>query len=601
MTVNERVRDQWHDGLADKKNATPPEQPIESIPKNKKEFFFEEYFDSLGQDLTSWTLHPNDVEQIVSAMTTFHNDDNEHAEGGLGAGYTYLGQLVTHDITFDSKDFVDGELKPENQRVTRENFTPYLDLGCIYPILEPQSAGKVQLMQFSRMIDEEGRFILGEAVGAPKFSESDLLRQCDTYADIPEHRNDENVIVSQLHLFWQQIHNKAVHLISVTGSQMSGIEKYHSARKFVTLLFQKIVTDDFLSRILDPSVYERCYLDGVLSYGKSYQNKLNQGKVEELPQEFSMALFRFGHAMVRQKYKLNSDERSQDIGALFRKSKPLPKEFKIQWELFFSVQGRDAAVNRAKVLGLDLAKGLTSVPVDKPDADAYKAIIKVMHSIMSPEQRLSFEDTYADYFQREHVRVEVFAEQSASCDEVGNSKQAIESTKLKRKFKNLIVSDLLASRGLPTGRDIHKVLTGFFNDDRDFAGLRGKLSIPPKDVFYNQMQFSRGSGSLQDVTLQATNEGLTIDKCPLWLFMLLEAEVWSVTTRGMRDRARLGPIASLVVAETLRVSMEGAHTNIFQEPSCLITTLGPLSDTYTNLVSGPHRLSMGTLINFFNL
>lgn len=602
MAVSERDRNQWHDDLADKKNKIPPESSIESIPKNKKEFFFEEYFDALGQSLTGWKLAPEDAEQIVSAMTTFHNGDNEHANGTLGAGYTYLGQLITHDITFDSKDFTNGELKPKSQRVTRRNFTPYLDLGCIYPILEPQSAEKCQHTQYGRMIDCEGRFILGAAIDDPKFSETDLLRQGGTRADIPEHRNDENIIVSQLHLLWQLIHNRAVHLISVSNPQTAGDEKYHLARKFVTLLFQRIVVDDFLSKILDPLVYERCYQDGVLSYGKSYLKKLSQGTVEELPQEFSMALFRFGHAMVRQNYKLKSGGTRQDIGALFRKSKPLPQAFKVQWDLFFSVEGRDDPVNRAKVLGLNLAKGLTSVPDDTEGTDFIHGLVEEMLNLLSPEQLNSISDIYANYLRRGYGEGDALTDEPISSDEESDSSNRTpDSTELKGKFKNLIMSDLIASRGLPTGRDIHKVVRGYFNNDRDFAGLCHKLSIPPKDVLYNQVNFRRGSRSLEDITLQSTKEGLSIDRCPLWLFMLLEAEVWSVTARGMSERVRLGPIASLVVAETLKVSMEGAHTNIFQDPSCLLKDIGPLSDVYTKLVVAPRRLSMGTLINFFNL
>ena len=102
------------------------------------------------------------------------------------AGFTFLGQILDHDITFDPTSSLERQVDPEAVNNSR---TPALELDNVYgsgraasPHLYDQtSPGGIKLL-----IDAE----------AP----NDLPRNSQNIAIIGDPRNDENLIVSQLHL-----------------------------------------------------------------------------------------------------------------------------------------------------------------------------------------------------------------------------------------------------------------------------------------------------------------------------------------------------------------------------------------------------------------
>src|SRR5262249_13006746 len=117
----------------------------------------------------------------------------------IPSGFTYFGQFVDHDITFDKTEGIpDGELDPvdiENGR------TPALELDSVYgrgPNASPElyDADKIHL----KIGTTTGRPIFGITQTFP----NDLPRQGLNDADpkraiIGDKRNDENLIVAQTH------------------------------------------------------------------------------------------------------------------------------------------------------------------------------------------------------------------------------------------------------------------------------------------------------------------------------------------------------------------------------------------------------------------
>src|SRR3954471_3395643 len=51
---------------------------------------------------------------------------------GIEAGYTYLGQFIDHDITFDPTSHLREKLTDEQLRTLPDFRTPRLDLDCLY-------------------------------------------------------------------------------------------------------------------------------------------------------------------------------------------------------------------------------------------------------------------------------------------------------------------------------------------------------------------------------------------------------------------------------------------------------------------------------------
>ena len=139
-----------------------------------------------------------------------NNPDNPN----MTAGMTFLGQFLDHDITFDPNSPL---LEKTNPRKTTNFRTPKFDLDSVYgggpersPDLYDLSTGVIKLRietipgaeQFSRN-------------GAVRF---DLPRDPNTLtALLGDRRNDENVILSQLHVAMLRFHNAVTDRLRAGG------------------------------------------------------------------------------------------------------------------------------------------------------------------------------------------------------------------------------------------------------------------------------------------------------------------------------------------------------------------------------------------------
>src|SRR5262245_50821834 len=130
-------------------------------------------------------------------------DDEENA--GIPAGYTYFGQFIDHDITFDPMSSL---MKQNDPDALIDFRTPRLDLDSLYG----RGPADLPYMYVGN------RFRLGRPLfeNAKKSPSLDLPRFNDPFnpgpkrALIGDKRNDENVIVSQLHASFLQFHNRLV-------------------------------------------------------------------------------------------------------------------------------------------------------------------------------------------------------------------------------------------------------------------------------------------------------------------------------------------------------------------------------------------------------
>ena len=213
------------------------------------------------------------------------------------AGFTYLGQFIDHDITFDPTPIPERIVDP----LRVHNFrTPKLDLDSLYglgpaghPFMYKRSdagAGPFFLIGRNRESKDQN------GVTIP-IRDNDLPRHDDNgFAMIGDPRNDENLIVAQLHLAFLKFHNKVVDHLQASG--LDDDEKlFAEVRKKVTWHYQWIVLHDFLPRIIDPAI-----LQDVLQNGRKFYQF---GDDAFIPIEFSVAAYRLGHSMVREEYDYN--------------------------------------------------------------------------------------------------------------------------------------------------------------------------------------------------------------------------------------------------------------------------------------------------------
>jgi len=213
-------------------------------------------------------------------------DGQDDEESGIPSLYTYLGQFVDHDLTFDPVSSLTKQKDPDALIDFR---TPAFDLDNVYgrgPDDQPY------------LYDGDKLFLLGDPIGGATDTKArDLPRNNANpkRALIGDPRNDENAIVSQLQGLILRFHNRtAVDNPNSEFEELQKIVRYH---------YQYIVLNDFLPRIVHSSV-----LADLKTAGKFDQKKLKfyHPKNEPfMPVEFSVAAYRLGHSMVRPGYRLN--------------------------------------------------------------------------------------------------------------------------------------------------------------------------------------------------------------------------------------------------------------------------------------------------------
>jgi hypothetical protein len=214
----------------------------------------------------------------------------------IPAGYTYFGQFVDHDITFDPVSSLDRFNDPDALQDFR---TPRLDLDSVYgsgPDDQPF------------LYEEDGKhFLLGDDTDFDQARQDrpDLPRnsprqtadgkQPPRRALVGDKRNDENLIVSQIQNLFLRFHNKV--LDTVAGGDFA------MAQTIVRWHYQWIVLHDFLKRIVGAETHD--VVVGAPGRGPVLRYYEAKGRYAFIPVEFSVGAYRFGHSMVRPSYSLN--------------------------------------------------------------------------------------------------------------------------------------------------------------------------------------------------------------------------------------------------------------------------------------------------------
>ena len=218
------------------------------------------------------------------------------AAGGIPAGFTYLGQFVDHDLTFDKTSvMLDENVTPAQLTQAR---SPSLDLDSLYgagpndPASEKfYEADKVHLKMGTAIPAKPG-FDLPRGAGSNAAEKRKAI--------IPDPRNDENLAVAQLHLAMIRFHNRVVD--TLPASTPPG-QRFAKARQKVVKHYQWMLRTDYLTRICAAGVVNNVFNQG----RKAFEVGADPMSVPTMPIEFSVAAFRLGHSMIRAAYNWNRD------------------------------------------------------------------------------------------------------------------------------------------------------------------------------------------------------------------------------------------------------------------------------------------------------
>jgi hypothetical protein len=161
------------------------------------------------------------------------NADNVEHPGRLPAGFTFLGQFIDHDITFDPTSSLERQVDPE----AVSNFrTPTLELDNVY------GAGPGANPHLYQRADRDKLLIGRDHAGG----ETDVPRNPEGTALLGDPRNDENLIVSQLQVAFLKFHNAVVDEIG--GVVPAGRSRFEEAQRLVRWHYQHLIVHEFLPR-----------------------------------------------------------------------------------------------------------------------------------------------------------------------------------------------------------------------------------------------------------------------------------------------------------------------------------------------------------------
>lgn len=292
---------------------------------------FEGRFGRMFRTLPRAEWSDKSLRDLADAMTAAPDDadpdQHDAEESHIPAGYTYFGQFIDHDLTFDPAS----QLQKQNDPASLVDYrTPRFDLDCIYgrgPDDQPY------------LFEPDGRFFSlgGRFTGAPDPLTRDLVRSSHGRAIIGDKRNDENVIVSQLQGMFLRLHNYFAAHVEGDFAEVQRQVRYH---------YQWVVLHDFLPRIIG-----RHMLHEILPHLKSHHGNIVETPPQFrffrpehenfIPIEFTAAAYRLGHSMIRPRYRLNATigklpiflpDPTQNSLSGFH---PFPSSWAIDWRLFF--------------------------------------------------------------------------------------------------------------------------------------------------------------------------------------------------------------------------------------------------------------------------
>src|SRR5438105_7452908 len=441
-------------------------------------------------------------------------DDEENV--AIAAGYTYLGQFIDHDITFDPASSLQQQNDPDALIDFR---TPRLDLDSLYgrgPGDQPwMYLGKK--FRLGRPLFENKR--ASKARDLPRFE--DTINKGAKRALIGDKRNDENVIVAQLHSAMLQFHNKLV--------DKHPDDAFERIQQRVRWHYQWVVVNDFLKTVCGAEVVE----DILPDFGKKkpiWKLKPNLSIFKWrndpfMPIEFSAAAYRFGHSMVRPIYRLNTKleggdaaqatevERKRGLAGRFfifagvqkrglNGFDEFPEQWAIDWKLFFDIDGS----------------------INKIGIERVQPAYKIDTSLVNP---LGFLPEFSKP-----------AQPAADLTVEGLQSVPLNPT---MDPSNLAQRNLLRglAMGLPSGQDVARAM--------------GVEPVKEENLRVGKAVVDDWA---KNKTLKEINP-IFEDNAPLWYYVLAEAHYeWFLRAKakggkGDEEPVRLGTVGGRIVAETL--------------------------------------------------
>jgi hypothetical protein len=244
----------------------------------------------------------------------------------VDAVWPFFGQFVAHDVAADRTP-----LDPLRRPAEITNFrTPSADLECLYGA---GPSGAAYLYEHRDPV----KLLLGA-------SGLDLPRNQEGIALIGDARNDSHLFVSQLHLAFARLHNRLVDRLRRDG--VDETELFDQARRATTWHYQHVLLREFLPLVVGIGMAAELLDEGPRFYDGS-----------AVPLEFAAAAYRYGHAQIRQRYRVNGRFGPVPVFPDLVGFGPVCREHAVDWSLLIGPHAQ-----KAKRIDMRLARPLLELP-----------------------------------------------------------------------------------------------------------------------------------------------------------------------------------------------------------------------------------------------
>jgi hypothetical protein len=274
--------------------------------------------------------------------------DDSYDSPNLEAGYTFFAQFLFHDLTYELVRRLSTERSPH----TVQGGPSSLRLHTLYgpgPEMAPHLYAFYDKGYFS-----------GRLLDAPAGTKQDPPRNRQGQALIADPRNDENVVLSQLHLGLIRFHNAVVEHLASGGD--SGTTLFNEAQRQVRWHYQWAIVNDFLPRLVG-----RAQVEAALERPAS-----GPAPTDGLSLEVAHGVLRYIYSQVRLQYQLNDDASvallpadENDDTLLRHRSQSIPSRLRVDWGRFFNLDG--GPTQPSKLIDTKITPAFLNLPlVDDP-------------------------------------------------------------------------------------------------------------------------------------------------------------------------------------------------------------------------------------------
>lgn len=207
---------------------------------------------------------------------------DDPANQKIPAGFVFLGQFIDHDVTLDTTSSLERQNDPEGIQNFR---TPVLELDSVY------GSGP----EASPWLYEGPRLLVD-----PEHGRDQIPRNRINTALIGDPRNDENLLISQLHLAFLRFHNRVVDALEADGVAPENL--FEEAQRIVRWHYQWVIVHEFLPLTVGQKLVDDVYTADCEGYGRRFYDWRYEPFI---PVEFAVAAYRFGHSQVPGRLQVN--------------------------------------------------------------------------------------------------------------------------------------------------------------------------------------------------------------------------------------------------------------------------------------------------------